>query len=102
MIQAGWWISAWRENDLPRPTGLVEKLASHVRDLVVMSTVVTLATVPLVALYFDQVSWIGSITNLLAIPYTGVILVPIGLLVAVWTILTSATGLVMGRDCNTC
>lgn len=97
MIQAGWWISYWRENDLPRPTGLVEKLAGHGRDLAVMSTVVTLATVPLVALYFNQVSWMGGITNLLAIPYTGVVLVPLGLLAAAWTLLTSATGLVMGE-----
>jgi competence protein ComEC len=56
----------------------------------------TLTTLPLVAFYFNQVPWIGVIANLVAIPFTGLILVPFGLLVAVWSILTRADSLAVG------
>ena len=47
-----------------------------------MSAVVTLATMPLVALYFNQISWLGLLTNLAAVPLMGGVLVPMGLLAA--------------------
>ena len=54
------------------------------------STILTLTTFPIVAFYFNQVPWLGVITNLAAIPLTGFILVPLGLCMAIWTMLTSA------------
>ncbi len=56
----------------------------------------TLTTLPLVAFYFNQVPWVGMVTNLIAIPFTGLILVPFGLLIAVWSILTDADSLAVG------
>lgn len=61
-----------------------------------MSGAVTLATLPMVAFYFNQVPWMGTITNLIAIPFTGLILVPLGLLAALWTIMTGADSLILG------
>jgi len=60
-----------------------------------MSGVVTVATLPLVALYFNQVPWLGVVTNLLAVPFTGALLVPIGLLSAAWTVIVGVDHLVM-------
>ena len=61
-----------------------------------MSGAVTVATLPLVAFYFNQVPWMGIITNLIAVPFTGIILVPLGLLAALWTIMTGAESLIFG------
>ena len=47
-----------------------------------MSALVTVTTIPLVAFYFNQVSWLGLMTNLAAVPFMGGVLVPIGLLAA--------------------
>ncbi|MDN5941173.1 MAG: DNA internalization-related competence protein ComEC/Rec2 [Nitrospira sp.] len=56
------------------------------RDSMVMSGVVTLLTIPLVAYYFNQLPWLGLFTNVLAVPVMGILLVPIGLLSAIWEI----------------
>ena len=56
------------------------------RDSIVMSGVVTLITLPLVAYYFYQLPWLGLFTNVVAVPVMGILLVPIGLVSAVWEI----------------
>jgi len=63
----------------------------HVREAVVLGATVTLVTTPLVAWYFNQVPWLGLVTNLVAVPLTGMILVPFGLLSAFLT-LVNVTG----------
>ena len=60
------------------------------------SAVLTLITFPLVAFYFNQMPWLGVFTNLVAIPLTGFILVPFGLCMAIWTMLTGADMLAWG------
>ena len=70
-------------------------LVRYSRDALVMSAAVTVATLPIVALYFNQVPWMGVVTNLLAVPYTGALLVPIGLLSAAWTVLSGTDHLAM-------
>ncbi len=59
----------------------------HVIEAVVLGAAVTLITIPLVAWYFNQVPWLGLITNLVAVPFTGIILVPVGLLSAIVALL---------------
>lgn len=63
------------------------------RDAVTMSGAVTIATLPLVAYYFNQVPWLGVMTNLLAVPITGAGLVPFGLGAGVWELLVGGTTL---------
>ena len=53
-----------------------------------LSGAVTLATVPLVAYYFNQISWVGIIGNLIVVPFAGFLLVPVGLLSAMWLLLS--------------
>ncbi len=57
------------------------------RESMRITGVVTLATLPLVAYYFNQVAWIGLIANLIVVPLTGLALVPLGLGSAVWLLL---------------
>ena len=71
-------------------------IVRHGWDAVVMSGSVTVATLPLVGLYFNQVPWMGVATNLLAVPFTGALLVPLGLLAAAWTVMTDSDHLIMG------
>lgn len=61
-----------------------------------MSGAVTVGTLPLVMFYFNQVPWMGILTNLIAVPFTGLILVPLGLFGALWTIMTGAESLILG------
>lgn len=83
------------EADLHRP--LHHRLTIYVLNALLMSGAVTLVTLPLVAFYFNQAPWLGVITNLVAVPFTGIVLVPLGLLVALWTIMTESDSLVMGE-----
>ena len=96
IVQTAWWISRWRETAPPGAFGVMQTVAGYGRDVLLMSGAVTVASFPLVALYFNQVPWMGVLTNLAAIPFTGIVLVPLGLLAALWTVLTGATELVMG------
>ncbi len=66
------------------------------RGAVRLSGAVTLATVPLVALYFNQVPWMGIVTNLVAVPVTGFVIVPVGLLSALWHIVVGGMELPAG------
>jgi competence protein ComEC len=97
ILQTGWWIGRWREQLLPVQHDLARTVAVYSRDVLVLSGAVTLASFPLVALYFNQFPWMGVLTNMIAIPFTGVVVVPLGLLAAAWTVLTDARELVMGQ-----
>lgn len=69
----------------------------HLREAVILGAAVTLVTTPLVAWYFNQVPWLGLVTNLFAVPFTGMILVPLGLLSAFMTLMNSDEGLPLAR-----
>jgi competence protein ComEC len=75
---------------------LRDRLMSHALKALSMSGAVTVTTLPLVVFYFNQVPWMGIMTNLIAVPFTGIILVPLGLFVALWTIMTGAESLILG------
>jgi competence protein ComEC len=91
---------AWRlsqpamapDEDSEPPSRLVQ-VGQWGAEALAMSAFVTLTTVPLVALYFNQVSWLGLVTNLAAVPVMGGVLVPLGLVAAVGHIGTHGAGL---------
>lgn len=76
--------------------GWISRATSHGVKALIFSAVLTITTFPVVAFYFNQVPWLGILTNLAAIPLTGFILVPFGLSLVIWTILTGADVLVWG------
>ena len=82
-----WWLcwSAVMPNDRTEDaSSRLSRVARWGTEAFVMSAVVTLTTVPLVAFYFNQLPWLGLVTNLLAVPIMGGLLVPMGLLSALW------------------
>src|SRR2546425_2141489 len=62
-----------------------ESLKAGTVDVLLVSLVVTLATAPLVATYFNQLAWVGGLSNLLVVPLVGFIVLPVGLLVCLAT-----------------
>jgi competence protein ComEC len=51
---------------------------------------VTLATVPVVAYYFNQIPWVGLLGNLVVVPIAGFVLVPVGLASGIWYVITGS------------
>jgi competence protein ComEC len=64
------------------------KVISWLRDYAQMTTAVTVATLPLVAYHFNQIAWLGLIGNIVILPIAGLLLVPLGLGSAVWTLIS--------------
>ncbi|HWF60309.1 MAG TPA: DNA internalization-related competence protein ComEC/Rec2 [Nitrospira sp.] len=87
---------SWHADTAEADSQLRDRFTSHALKTLSMSGAVTVATLPMVAFYFNQVPWMGIITNLIAVPFTGIILVPLGLLAALWTIMTGAQSLILG------
>lgn len=65
-------------------------------DSCVVSTVVTIITLPLAAHYFYQMPWLGVVSNLVVVPFAGGLLVPLGLLSAVAMIVMGSNFLPLG------
>ena len=72
---------AAQEGDTP-PLSRFSRAGQWIIDALAMSAMVTVTTIPVVAFYFNQVSWLGLWTNLVAVPLMGMLLVPMGLLAA--------------------
>lgn len=51
------------------------------------------ATLPLTAYYFNQIAWVGFLSNLIVVPLVGLIIVPLGLACAVGAVLFHQTHL---------
>jgi len=81
-----WWLAKIKDAGNPNapPPSKRVLIGQWISDAVLMSAVVTVVTIPLVALYFNQFPWLGLMTNLAAVPLMGGILVPMGLAAVVW------------------
>jgi competence protein ComEC len=91
-----WWLArpvASREQEQPPMRSVFSKVMLWGRDAMVMSAVVTLVTIPLVAFYFNQLPWLGLFTNVVAVPVMGALLVPVGLVAALWHSAVGVEGL---------
>ncbi len=76
-------------DELPPPAKeITGRTLYWLRESMRLTAWVTLATLPLVACYFNQVSWMGLFANLLMVPFVGFILLPVSLLSAVWVIVS--------------
>jgi competence protein ComEC len=66
------------------PPSKIVRLRNWFRAYCWMTGGVTLVTLPVVAYYFNQIPWVGLIGNFIIIPIAGFVLVPIGLVSAIW------------------
>lgn len=87
-----WTVTCQVETEAAVPTKWVV-WSRHARDAIALGAAVMVVTTPVVAWYFNQVPWLGLVTNLVAVPFTGIILVPVGLLSAFAALLNPVDGL---------
>ena len=66
-----------RENHVPQT--FLAKLKNWGKQYVLVTLAVTVATLPLVAYYFNQVAWFGIFANAIVVPFVGFLVVPLGL-----------------------
>jgi competence protein ComEC len=95
VLSIAWFIDQHRSDEEQEEfdCSLIKRSLRWTSDSLSISLLVTLATLPLVAFYFNQVPWVGPATNLLVVPFAGLLLVPVGLWAALWLIITDATTL---------
>lgn len=90
------WLTAWEGHE-GQPGGAFKiPMIRYGLHALVTSGAITLVTFPVVAFYFNQFPWLGIVTNVLAVPLTGFILVPLGLFAAGWTVVGDGDSLILG------
>ena len=75
-------VLQWNERDAREnhvPQAVVAKLKNRGKLYVLITLAVTVATLPLVAYYFNQVAWFGIFANAVVVPFVGFLVVPLGL-----------------------
>ncbi len=80
-------VSLW--NDLGiKARGMVRKIRNSVALLIVISLATSFSTGPLVAHYFNQFSFAGIVSNIVVVPFAGMVVVPLGLFSAILSLFT--------------
>ncbi len=79
VFSIGFAVLLWRDLQI-RPKGLTDKLLQDGVLLIVLSVAASLATGPLVVHYFNQISLAGLVSNLVIVPFAGIVVVPLGLI----------------------
>ena len=75
-------VLQWNERDAREdhvPQAFLAKLKNWEKQYVLVTLAVTVATLPLVAYYFNQVAWFGIFANAVVVPFVGFLVVPLGL-----------------------
>lgn len=62
--------------------GLIGKFRQYILASIASSVIASIATMPLILYYFQQVNWYGVITNLIAVPLSTFIIMPMALISA--------------------
>ena len=76
--------------------GVLAWIKKSVGDAVLVGVVVTIVTAPLVAVHFNQLARVGGFSNLLVVPFVGLLVVPLGLVACVATLVGGSNELVGG------
>jgi competence protein ComEC len=71
-------VTLWSELGIQAQSRL-QRLRNSLALVMIISLATTLTTGPLVARYFNQVSLAGIISNLIVVPFAGIVVVPLGL-----------------------
>jgi competence protein ComEC len=71
----------------------VGRLLKKLRAYLGMTIAAGASTLPLTAYYFNQTAWVGFLSNLIIVPFVGMVVVPLGLVCSVWALLFDSTSL---------
>ncbi len=74
-----WWSARELPQTDPDAPRWSRRLGSKTAALLLTSVAAGVGTLPLVAYHFNQVNWVGLVSNPIAIPLAGVLVVPLGL-----------------------
>jgi competence protein ComEC len=83
----GYVVSLWNELQFKAETRF-QKIRNSALLLIIISLSTGLATGPLVAYYFNQISFAGLVSNLIIIPFAGMVVVPLGLFSGILSLFT--------------
>jgi competence protein ComEC len=83
----GYVVSLWNELQFKAETRF-QKIRNTALLLIIISLSTGLATGPLVAYYFNQLSFAGIVSNLIIVPFAGVMVVPLGLFSGILSLFT--------------
>jgi competence protein ComEC len=87
VLVIGYIVMLW--NDLPlKAATLPEKIRNSFILLLIVSLATSLATGPLAAYYFNQISFVGIFANMVVVPFAGMIVVPLGLASGILSLFT--------------
>ncbi|MDQ6734881.1 MAG: DNA internalization-related competence protein ComEC/Rec2, partial [Nitrospirota bacterium] len=81
------------DGDQSVPSSRIDRFRNWLQSYCWMTGGVTLATLPVVAYYFNQIPWVGLIGNLIVVPIAGFVLVPVGLASAIWYLIAGGATL---------
>ena len=87
VVSIGFVVLLWKELALKSRTR-IERLRNGAELMIILSLVASLATGPLVARYFNQFSLAGVISNMVVVPFAGMVVVPLGLLSGILSLFT--------------
>ena len=86
VLVIGYIVALWSELQI-KPEPRFKKIRS-LALLVIISLSTSLATAPLAAFYFNQISFAGLISNLIVVPFAGMVVVPLGLFSGILSLFT--------------
>lgn len=87
VLSIGYIVMLWSELGI-KALNTFQKLRNSTVLLIIISLTTSLATGPLVARYFNQVSFAGIISNMVVVPFAGMVVVPLGLFSGVLSLFT--------------
>ena len=83
----GYVVSLWNELQFKAGTRF-QKIRNSALLLIIISLSTALATGPLAAYYFNQISFAGLVSNLVIVPFAGMVVVPLGLFSGILSLVT--------------
>ena len=88
-----WWKARFVQAPDDRPPTWKTRLSSKIALVIVTSVAAGVGTAPLVAHHFNQVNWVGLVSNSVIIPLAGAFVVPLGLVSGVAAAIGDTTAL---------
>ena len=67
--------------------GIRRRMKEGMAETLLVGVLITVASAPLVATYFNQVAWVGGVSNILVVPFVGFLVLPASLLACLGTLL---------------
>jgi len=87
VLVIGYIVALWNDLEI-KAQNMIQKLRNSFALLIIISFATSFATGPLVAHYFNQFSLAGIVSNIVVVPFAGMVVVPLGLLSGILSLFT--------------